>query len=499
MAASIIAAAGNTPLIDAVKQSDTAAIRALLQKRVDVNAAEPDGTTALHWAASRNDLEIVNLLIGAGASVRAANRYGVTPLLLACKSASLPVVERLLTAGADPKSALPEGETALMTAARAGKADVIRTLAARGADVNAREGWHGQTALMWAAADNHAPAISALVELGADVNARSSGGFTALLFAVRAGRTSAVETLLRHGARVNDKIGLDPAGAGGAVGGTRNLPGGGAGAGTSALVLAVTNAHYALATLLLETGADPNAADQGWTALHQLQYTRRHTRARGLPPPEQTGTVDSLTLARTLFARGANLNARQTHEISDGQRNALNRLGATPYLLAAKHADAPMMRLLAQHGADVRAMTEGMATPLQVAAGTGVYAPGESVGTNEEAFEAVKAAYELGDTAVDAADDRGWTALHGGAFRGSNEIVQYLVAKGASFEPKTRKEGWTALNIADGVYFNGTFKRNEPTAALMRQLMKARGLPVPPPPSDKPELLNPRIIESRQQ
>ena len=93
---------------------------------------------------------------------------------------------------------------------------------------------------------------------------------------------------------------------------------------------------------------------------------------------------------------------------------------------------------------------------------------------------------------MDAADDRGWTAMHGAAFRGSNEIVQYLVDRGASFDPKTKKEGWTPLTIADGVYFNGTYTRTEETAALIRSLLKARGLPIPPPPTDKPDLLNPR-------
>jgi ankyrin repeat protein len=490
------ATVGDVRLVEAVKNSDRAAVRNLLQKGASANAPEIDGTTALHWAVNRDDLQTVELLLGAGANVKAVNRYGVSPLLIACTSAGAPVVARLLKAGADPNSALPEGETALMTAARAGKADVIKLLYAAGANINATENWHGQTALMWAAAENHPAAIETLKELGADLKARSDGGFTPLLFAVREGRIEAVETLLKLGASVNDMIqprGLPakPARPSAYVqvsasgtsasqitsnGGPVNPAGP---ENTSALVLAVTNAHFELAKFLLDQGADPNASAQGWTPLHQLEYTRRPNHAKGLPPPEPTGNVDSLELAQALLAKGANPNARQTREINDGQRNNLYRVGATPFLLAAKHADIPMMRLLAEHGADPLVMTAGGATALAVAAGVGLWNPAESAGTNEEAFEAVKLAYALGCTDVNAADDRGYTPLHGAALRGSNEIVQFLADKGAKLDPVTKEEGWTPLRIADGVYYANTVKRMGDTAMLLRRLMQARGLPVP--------------------
>ncbi len=475
------------PVIDAARKSDTALLRALLQKRADPNIAEPDGTTALHWAARRNNLDAVRLLVAAGANPNATNRSGVTTLLSACESGSAPVVEQLLKAGASVNGALPEGETPLMTAARTGKVDVVKLLVAHGADVNARETWHGQTALMWAAADNHPAVIAALVESGADVHARSEGGFTPILFAARDGKTGAVDSLLRLGANVKDTL-QPSAAAVAAHPSTRPFASPRDGAGTSALVLAIGSAHYETAKFLLERGADPNAADNGWTPLHELEYTRRHQRSRGLPPPEQTGTVGSLELAELLLKRGANPNTRQTKERNDGQRNALNRLGATPFLLSAKYVDAPMMRLLAAHRADVRIPTMGQTTPLSVAAGVGIVAVSDDIGTNEEAFEAVKTAYELGDRNVNAADTRGWTALHGAALRGANPIVQFLADRGADLEAVTKTEGWTALRIADGVFHTATFKRAEETAALIRQLLRARGLPVPPIPDVKQEL-----------
>jgi ankyrin repeat protein len=484
----LTAIAAELPLIDAVKHSDNAVVRALIQKGADVNAAEVDGTTALHWAASNDDLKAVDLLIGAGANVKTLNRYGVSPLIIACNSAGVALVERLLKAGANPNSASPEGETVFMTAARAGKVDVVKALYTAGADVNAKESWHGQTALMWAAAENYPEAIEMLKELGADVNARSDGGFTALLFAARDGRVEAVRTLVKLGANVNDVIKPPKAAPprpnraikGRIINAVSGLPMRAAGPeGTSALVLAITNAHFDLAKYLLDQGADPNAAAQGWTPLHQLEYTRRPDHGKGLPPPEATDTFDSLELAKVLLARGANPNARQTAEMNDGQRNYQNRIGATPFFLAAKHADIPMMRLLAEHGADSHIGTEDGATPIAAAAGVGIWNVGESAGTNEEAFEAVKLAYELGSRDVNAADAWGFTPLHGAALRASDDIVQFLADKGAKLDAKTKEEGWTPLRIATGVYYTGTVKLGDSTAALLRRLMKAQGLAVP--------------------
>ena len=466
------AAERDVPLIEAVKAADTAAVRALLEQQVDVNTAEVDGTTALHWAAYQGDLAVAQLLLRAGASADAPNRYAVTPLALACGRGNAPIVEALLDAGADANTTLPEGETVLMAAARSGNVDVLRLLLARGADVGATESWRGQTALMWAAAENHPAAVHTLIELGAHVDERSSAGWTPLLFAVRAGKTDAVRALLEAGADVNDTIQPLASDAEGAGPSRRR----GGPSGTSALVIAVTNAHFSLATYLVEHGADPNAAEQGWTALHQLEYTRRPNSGKGMPPVPMVDSLDTLAFAQFLLEHGADPNARQTKRFNNRERNNLNRVGATPYLLAAKHADAPFMRLLAAHGADTRQPTEGNASPLMVAAGVGIFNLGESAGTNEEAFEAVMLAYELGDQDVNMADDKGYTALHGAALRGANPIVQFLVDKGADLLAETTTEGWTPLRIADGVHYTGTVKRADHTAVLLRQVMKQRGV-----------------------
>jgi ankyrin repeat protein len=501
LAASLAAAADRASLVDAVKQRDLAAVRGLLHEHADVNALEPDGTTALHWAVQRDDIETVELLVRAGANVKAANRFGVTPLTVACTNGNAAIIDELLQAGADPNTSSQEGETALMTAARTGKLDAINVLLRRGATVNAREQGRQQTALMWAAAENHASTVKALIDAGADVRIRSNGGFTALLFAVRAGGTDAAKVLLDAGADVSDTIQptaparpaptttrAEPGASGrpaateygqrgqantgveqllqafntGSRGG-RSGPGG-----TTALVLAITNAHFALASMLLDRGADPNAAGQGWTALHQLAWTRRPPIQHGLPPAVPTGNMDSLELGRRLLERGANPNARMTREPSDGARNVLNRIGSTPFLQAAKLADLPYMRLLIEHGADPSIPTEEGATPLMAAAGVGIWQVGESAGANDEALEAVKLCYALGND-VNAIDANGDTALHGAAHRGANGIVTFLAEKGAKLDVPN-KLGWTPWIIADGVFYPNTYNRRLDTAALLLKL-----------------------------
>src|SRR2546428_695223 len=133
LAVASAAAGAGVSLVDAVKRGDSAAVRSLLQKHVDVNEAEPDGTAALHWAVHNESVEIADLLIRGGASVKAANRYGATPLWLAAVSGNAAMIEVLLKAGADANAANPHGETPLLAAARSGEADAVRVLLERGA------------------------------------------------------------------------------------------------------------------------------------------------------------------------------------------------------------------------------------------------------------------------------------------------------------------------------------------------------------------------------
>ena len=193
-------AAERATLADAAERRDRAAVRTLLTGGVDVNAAQVDGTTALHWAAYYDDAETAALLVKAGANVNAANRYGVPPLALACTNGNAAVVRLLLEAGADANATMKGGETALMMAARSGSVDAVKALLVRGAKHDARER-HGQTALMWAAAEGHAAVVRALIEAGADINATLDSGFTPFFFAVREGRIDAARALPREGRR----------------------------------------------------------------------------------------------------------------------------------------------------------------------------------------------------------------------------------------------------------------------------------------------------------
>jgi ankyrin repeat protein len=427
---------------------------------------EPDGTTPLHTAVLGNDIKSVDVLLRGGANASAATRYGVTPLYLACVNGNAAMIEKLLAAGADPDTALPEGETALMTAARTGSVPAIKALIARGAKVNAKEGWKGQTALMWAAAENNAEAVKVLIQAGADIQARSkSGSFSAYLFAARAGHIESARVLLDAGADINEK-----------------LPDG-----STALQLAILNAHYEAAAFLVEKGADPNAAAQGWTPLHQVAWTRRPNTGSNLPGAIPTGRLDSLDLVKILLKHGANINARQTREPKDGFRNQLNRIGATPFLLAAKSADVPLMRVLLEFGADPKLATDDGTTALMTAAGVGIWAPGENPGTEEEALAAVKLAYEAGDKSVTAANKNGETALHGAIYRaGSISVAKFLLDKGARIDAKNNL-GWTPLIAADGVeYTPNILKRYPEAAAFLRQVLAERGMPVPPPLASPP-------------
>lgn len=446
---SLAAADREVPLVEAVKKADTPAVRALLQERADVNLPEVDGTTALHWAAHKDDVETAAVLLRAGADVQAANRYGVTPLALACINGSAAMLETLLQAGADPNAARPEGETALLTAARTGNAAAVGVLLAHGADVHAKESWRGQDALMWAAAEGHVGAARVLLEHGARMNARSDAGYTPLLFAARAGHVETVQLLLA-------------AGAGADVNETQEQ-------GVGALIMAIHNAHFELATLLLEKGADPNLDASGYTPLH-LALQVRNLDLDALPGPVPTGTLDSLGLIKTLLARSADPNARMTKRFVDLPAPVhLSLVGATPFLLAAKAADLEVMRLLLASGADPLARTKANATALMAAAGVG-YAQGKSPGSETEALEALRLTLELGGD-VNAADDFGFTALHGAAIRGANSIVRFLVERGARLDVANTK-GQTPLALAaEGDGRVSTIKKQPHTAALLRELM----------------------------
>jgi ankyrin repeat protein len=452
-------------LVDLAKQQDRAAVRTLVASGADVNAAQGDGATALHWAVHWDDTELAALLVRAGARVNAANDFGVTPLLLASGNGRSAMIALLLEAEADPNLAATSGETPLMTAARTGSVEAVDALLDRGADVNYTAPGHGQSALMWAISERHASVARRLVERGADVHARSTGGFTPLLFAARAGDLESARALIAAGADANDK--------------TADA--------TSALAVAVVRGHAALAIDLLERGADPNANAPGYTALHwasgswETELTGPNgIDAQGDEEWRSLAGVSSgkVELIRALLARGADPNARLAKappRVGYTQLPIEHRVagvnpyaGATPFLLAAMAGDVEVMRLLAEHGADPRLASNDGTTPLMVAAGLGRYLA-ESRVTEPLALAAVKLALELGGE-INAVNDSGNAALHGAAQTKADTIVRFLAGNGADLNLKN-KRGQTPLTIANTVRAgSATVIQKTPTGDLLRSL-----------------------------
>src|SRR5215471_21242144 len=171
IAAYIHAGGEDTRVANAAMKGDKEAVRALLKQAADVNAAQGDGMTALHWAALNGDAELAQLLLYAGANTRATTRIGgYTPLFMAAKNGAVAVVDVLLKAGSDSNAKGSDGLTPLMMAAMSGNRETVRLLIERGANLNAKETEHGQTALMFAAAFDRPDAIDELAKHGADVN-----------------------------------------------------------------------------------------------------------------------------------------------------------------------------------------------------------------------------------------------------------------------------------------------------------------------------------------
>jgi ankyrin repeat protein len=484
--------ATESPIADAAEKSDCAAIRTLLKQHADVDAPQADGMTALHWAAYLDDLETAKALFDAKANANATNRYGVTPLSLACQSGNTAMVEFLLDQGADPNTALRGGETVLMTAARTGKAGPVKALLSRGAAVDAKER-RGQTALMWAAADGHAAVVELLLKAGADFRTPlPDSGFTPLFFAARDGRAEVVRVLLKAGADVNET--MQP----------RKPSGKGPRKGTSALILAVENGHFDLALALIEAGADPNDQRSGFTPLHAMTWVRKPNRGEddGDPSPLGSGNLSSVQFIRKLVEHGADVNARLKN--GKGGPGLYNKVGATPFLMAAATADAVYMRLLVELGANPLLENVDNCTPLMVACGIGVgsAAANEVAGEEPEVLEAAQLALDLG-VDVNAVDANGETAMHGAAYKNLPKVVQFLAGKGAKAEiwNQKNKYGWTPLLIAEG-HRPGNFKPSAETIAALHHVMLAAGVSpttnAPPVAPSGPDYQSPTVKKQAQ-
>jgi ankyrin repeat protein len=463
-------AASTSALADAAERRDQAGVRELLKTPSVVNAAQADGTTALHWAVYHDDAETAALLVKAGAGVNVTNLYGVSPLAQACKNGNATMVKLLLDAGADVNAKLKGGETVLMLAARSGNAEAAQMLLARRADANAKERL-GQTALMWAAAEGHTPVIRALLAAGADLNATVESGFTPFFFAVREGHLDAVRALLAAGADVNAMMRKpveEP--------GPRPTSGGR----TTALALAVQNAHFELAIALVDAGADPNDQRTGFPPLHMLPGVRKpdSSDTSDGAAPKGEGKLSSLQFVREIVKRGANVNLQlpasaprvpaTSSQIASG--------GATPLLFAADRSDVPLMRLFLELGADPLLTNINRTTVLMAAAGLGTKEAPEEAGEESEALESVTMLLDLGSD-INAVDRGGDTAMHGAAYNQYPRVVELLAKRGA--DPKTwgkpNRGGLTPLFIAEG-YVSDGLRPDPPTIAAVTKLMLAAGL-----------------------
>jgi ankyrin repeat protein len=478
-AATLSAAAPATDLLTAVKSGNDAAVRAVLRQRVDVNAREADGTTALHWAARAGDVPTVRLLVGAGADPNAVNRYGASALSLAARAGNAGVLEVLLKAGASLRTAdaaLAEGQTTLMLAARTGTVEAVQMLVAHGEDVNAAEHRTGTTAVMWAALDDRAAAVRALAAAGADVNARSmttvyphtppgvigdkveegasyvgqsvlpKGAWTALMYAARQGAVGAATALAETGA---DLDAVDPDG-------------------TSALIFAIINGHFDLAAVLVDKGANVNVADRtGASPLYSA--VDMHTMPTTFGRPDLTPAIvaGSVGAIKMLLAHGADPNARLKDKIVKRQYNPGDpRLGegATPFMRAARGGDVAVMRLLLQAGADPALVQKNGNTPIHLAASISLAGNNPDHGIENGALAAMDLCLEAGAD-INAVNAVGDTAVH--VALGSPAILRYLAEHGAKLDVKN-KQGRTPLEAALRAR-----ESNQETIALLRRLTGA--------------------------
>lgn len=528
--ASAAQAQSRAPIADAAQSKETATVRKLIKEGGDVNAAQGDGMTALHYAALNGDADLAQMLLYAGANVGAKTRIGgYTPLHLAAQVGNANVIAPLVAAGSQVSSLTATGATALMHAAHSGNADAVRILIENGADPNVKETANGQSALMFAAAADRVDVVKLLIARGADLHLTSRvedfasltitndadqngvprpqqpanpndvpgitrpfnyneligkhGGLAALHFAARQGASATAEALIKAGANVNQQ---------------------GAGDKTTPVLVAAINGHFDLVSYLLDQGADPNLASIGGvTPLYAVVNVQWQPRSF-YPQPraylqQKTGYLD---LMQKLLDKGADPNARTNRNTWFTQYNfdllRTDDSGATPFWRAAYASDIAAMKLLLQYGADPNIPTMRVAQrgnfqggtrggsdrdplerapiptggpgtpPLVATAGAG-YSEGFAGNAHRFAptgmMAAVKFLVEEVGVDVNAEDEDGSTAVHNAASRGDNEMILYLVSKGADVK-KVNRRGQTTVDMA-----NGPVQRTQPYPETIKLLM----------------------------
>ena len=478
------------PLAEAAEKGDLATVRTLLKSKPAVNEPGADGTPALHWVVRMQDAATAQQLLRAGADPNLPNRYGVRPLQVAIGNSDLPMVQLLLKAGADANSIDTAGDSCLVLAIRGGNLKMVEALLAKSANADAADQAFQQTPLMVAAREGHADIVRLLLAKGARVDAQTRtgktpafrlpasnsgskgqgivrggwpergerdpipGAKTPLLYAAREGHLEVVKMLVEAGAQI-EKADAD---------------------GVTPLLMAVLNGQLPVANWLLERGANVRASD--WYGQTPL-FAAVDLRNVDVAGPSRDNGVDRaavLQLVQAILVHKPDVNAR-TRE-SPPQRRWITRLGSlswvdftgqTPFLRAALAGDVTVMRLLLEHGADASIATDNGTTPLMAAAGVNWTVSQTFDEGAASLLEAVKLAWSQGND-VNAENKMGLRAIHGAANRGSDDIIRFLVEKGAATATPD-KEGRTPIVWAQGVFLATHPPENKPhTVALLKQL-----------------------------
>lgn len=485
------AAADDGSLAGLIQSGEREAALAMLRGGANVNEAQGDGTTPLHWAVYKVDAPLVAELLKRGAKPDAMNSYGSSPLSEAVKLADAGLVKALLDAGADVESPNQDGQTALMLAAREGALDVVQQLVEHGADVNAKEAWRGQTALMWAADGNSPDITEYLISKGADVHVRAfanewnaqvtsepraqyrpTGGLTPLLYAARSGCSRCVRSMLDAGADIN-----------------RPNPDG-----VTPLMVALDNSRFDTARLLLDKGANPHVWDWwGRTALYVAVDINTNARA-ARPTSGETSATD---VVRLLLETGASPNPQlNMHRPSRGGNigrfaDDLLTTGVTPLIRAASTHDVESVRLLLEHGALVDLPNVMGVTPLMAAAGIGVgrgRSPDLTGDVQARVIETLELLLAAGAdvnkpvTDISSRTARiarlssmterdGQTALYGAVRFGWTRVVEYLIEHGAEVD-MVDALGKSPLDAATGNIGGRDNAKSDEIAEILRGALR---------------------------
>jgi ankyrin repeat protein len=505
-----IASSGQETLADLIRDGNREAVlAAITSPDIDVDAKEPDGSTALLWATYKVDHELVRALLKAGAKANVTNNYGSSPLTEAVKLGDPDLVRLLLDAGADPNSANQDNQTALMLASGIGSLKIAELLVARRANVNAVENFRGQTALMWAAGENHPDIVDLLLAKGANVKVRAkhddwprqmtsepraqfrpTGGLTALLYATRSGCDRCAVAIVKAGADVNqpNPDGITP------------------------LINAIDNRNYDMAMFLLDKGANPHVWDMNgrtplYVAVDMHSYSGRSGAGSGNfqgfgefeGVTRAPNTATAMDVANRLLAMGVDPNHELTRMRPNGNGRGrfadyMMRGGTGPLMIATLSYDEEAIKVLLAHGAEVDLPNVFQITPLMAAAtmsgsgrggvGSAIAASGSREGDiQDRAIRTMDLLLDAGANInarvidsrtrtakltayIQGRDHEGKTALFAAAEAGWDKVVKHMIDRGA--DPTVRDAaGKIALDYARSPPPPGPGQPREPSPAAV--------------------------------